>query len=365
MSHPVAAPAAASPALPAAARSMLRSVWPLLLMSSLVTAITLLAAVLGAGALDEAIIEGLIRLTIVLGLYLFIGNTGVISFGHIGFVVIGAYATAWQTCCVDNRAMYMPGLPGFLLAMDPHPLMAVAAGGLLAGLVALVTGLALMRLNGIAASIGTFAFFIVVHSVYLHWDSWTAGPRAIIGIPTVTTVGTALGLALSAMIAAFAYARSRSGIAARASRDDQVAAAASGVEVFRHRLIAFVLSAVLAGAAGGVMAEFLGMLTVSSFYLDMAFVTLAMLVVGGMQSLSGAVLGTLTLTILIEVLRRLETDVTVFGANLPANSAEVGLGLVMLSILVFRPEGLCRNREILWPFKGPAAGAAPAHRRQS
>ncbi len=104
----------------------------------------------------------------------------------------------------------------------------------------------------------------------------------------------------------------------------------------------------------------------SSFYLDMALVALSMLVVGGMQSLSGAVLGTILISILIEALRRLESEVTIFGANLPTNSAEVGLGMVMLLILICRPEGLCRNRELEWPFKpaGHALGAA-THRRQS
>jgi branched-chain amino acid transport system permease protein len=339
--------------------------WPLALMAALVVALTFALVQLGGGSLDEVIIEALIRLTMVVGLYIFVGNTGIISFGHIGFVVIGAYATAWQTCCFATRATYMPGLPSFLLAHDANPLLAVAMGGLLAGAVALVTGAALMRLNGIAASIGTFAFFIVVNSVYRHWDSWTAGSRAIIGIPAVTTIGSALTLALIAMVAAHLYTHSRSGISARAARDDQVAAMASGVMVLRHRLFAFVLSAILSGAAGGLMAEFLGMLTVSSFYLDMAFVILSMLVVGGMQSLSGAVIGTIAISALIETLRRLETDVTVFGANLPSNSAEVGLGFVMLLILIFRPDGLTRNREISWPFRSAAAGGGSAHRRQS
>ena len=344
---------------------MLRAAWPLVLMAALTVALTVLIQTWGGDSFSEALVEGLIRLTIVVGLYVFVGNTGIISFGHIGFVIIGAYGTAWQSCCVDNRAMFMPGLPDFLMTMDNDPLLAVLLGGALAGAVALVTGLVLMRLVGIAASIGTFAFFIVVHSVYLHWDGWTGGPRAVIGIPTATTVWSALAFALLAMLVAFLHARSRTGTSARAARDDEVAALASGVHVIRHRLIAFVLSAVMAGMAGGLMAQFLGMLTVSTFYLDMAFVTLAMLVVGGRQSLSGAVVGTIAISVLIDALRKLETDVTVFGANLPSNSAEVGLGLVMLLILIFRPDGLCRNREILWPFKREAGEAGGAHKRQS
>jgi branched-chain amino acid transport system permease protein len=344
----------------------LRYYWPLVLMAGVVTTLIVVLEWVTGGSLDQIIIEALIRLTIVLGLYVFIGNTGIISFGHIGFVIIGAYATAWQTCCFDTRAMFMPGLPAFLLAQNPNPLVAIAWSAILAGVVAMLTGFALLRLTGIAASIGTFAFFIVVHSVYLHWDGWTAGPRAIIGIPTVTTVWSALAVALIAMVAAFLYAGSRSGISIRAARDDQVAALSSGVEVFWHRLYAFVLSAVMAGAAGGLMAEFLGMLSVSSFYLDMTFVTLSMLVLGGTQSLSGAVLGTVTTSVLIGALRALESDFAIYGTNLPTNSAEVGLGLVILLMLILRPEGICRNREVYWPFKSVASTTDPAAtRRQS
>lgn len=351
---------------PRTSLARLRYYWPLVLMAGVVTTLIFALEWMTGGSFDQIIIEALIRLIIVLGLYVFIGNTGIISFGHIGFVIIGAYATAWQTCCFERRDMFMPGLPTFLLAQNPDPLVAIVWSAILAGVIALLTGLALLRLTGIAASIGTFAFFIVVHSVYLHWDGWTAGPRAIIGIPTVTTVWSALAVALIAMLVAFLYAGSRSGISTRAARDDQVAALSSGVEVFWHRLCAFVLSAVMAGAAGGLMAEFLGMLSVSSFYLDMAFVTLSMLVLGGAQSLSGAVLGTVTTSALIEALRALESDFTIYGTNLPTNSAEVGLGLVILLMLILRPEGLCRNREVYWPFRSAAITMDPAAtRRQS
>ena len=88
----------------------------------------------------------------------------------------------------------------------------------------------------------------------------------------------------------------------RASRDDDVAAKASGVRTVRERLIAFVLSAAV-GAGGGLYAEFLGSMTVDEFYLEMTFVTLAMLVVGGIGSLSGAVVGVVVVTFVVEFLR--------------------------------------------------------------
>jgi branched-chain amino acid transport system permease protein len=341
----------------------LRLVWPLLLMAALTVLVTVGFAAIGSEEINQALTEALIRMVLALGLYMFIGNSGIISFGHIAFVMIGANATTWQTCCEETRAMFMPGLPTFLLTHTTPPIAAALVGGGLAAAVALVAGAALMRLSGIAASIGTFALLMVVHSVYLRWNAWTAGPRVITGIPVVVDVWFALGFVLPAMAIAFFYGLSKSGMSLRAARDDQVAALACGVNVYGHRLLAFVLSAAVAGVAGGLMSQFLGMVTVSTFYLDMTFVALSMLVVGGMASLSGAVVGIIVMSIIIELLRRLETDVTIAGFGFPPNSAEVGLGVLMLLILLFRPTGLTRNREILWPFRAGELVSAQMRRQ--
>jgi len=95
----------------------------------------------------------------------------------------------------------------------------------------------------------------------------------------------------------------------------------------------------------------------------MTFVALSMLVVGGMASLSGAVVGIIVMSIIIELLRRLESDVTIAGMGFPRNTAEVGLGVLMLLILLFRPTGLTRNREILWPFRAGEVVSAQMRRQ--
>ena len=131
-------------------------------------------------ALDDRILartltEGLIRVVIVVALYMFIGNSGIMSFGHIGFMMIGAYATGWQTCCPYTREMFMPGLPGYLLDNSHHFVLAIFLAGLLSAFVAFIAGIALMRLSGIAASIGTFAFLMIIYSVYLRWEHLDLG----------------------------------------------------------------------------------------------------------------------------------------------------------------------------------------------
>jgi len=342
---------------------VVRYFWPLILLCTLLLIIVAAVDATGDIILAQTLIEGLVRIVIVVALYMFVGNSGIISFGHIGFVMIGAYATAWQTCCPGiAREMFMPGLPEYLLNNSHHFVLAIFLGGLLAAAVALIAGFAIMRLSGIAASIGTFAFLMVFYSVYLRWSTWTSGASSVIGLPTTTTPWVGLAYAVVTMIAAFLYTRSKWGLALRSSRDDEVAAKASGVNVFGQRLLAFVISAFFCGMAGGLFGHFLGMLTVDSFYLSMTFITLSMLVVGGMQSLTGAVVGVVVISVVIDVLRRLESGVGDFA--LPTSSAQVGVGLIMLLILIFRRTGITGNAEVYWPFK-PDISAAAALKRQS
>ncbi len=339
-----------------------RYFWPLIVLCLGLLIIVAIVDSTGDIILAQTLVEGLVRIVIVVAIYMFVGNSGIISFGHIGFVLIGAYATAWQTCCPYTREMFMPGLPTYLLNNSHHFVLAIFLGGVLAAVVALIAGFAIMRLTGIAASIGTFAFMMVFYSAYLRWSTWTSGASSVIGLPTTTTPWVGYAYAVVTITAAFLFTRSKWGLALRSSRDDEVAAKASGVNVFGQRLLAFVISAFFCGMAGGLFGHFLGMLTVDSFYLGMTFITLSMLVVGGMQSLAGAVIGVVVISVVIDVLRRLETGIG--GFSIPSSSAEVGVGLILLLILILRSSGITGNAEIYWPFKRDVSSEG-ALRRQS
>jgi len=93
---------------------LIRYFWPLVILCAGLLIVVAIVDVSGDIILAQTLVEGLVRIVIVAALYLFIGNSGIISFGHIGFVMVGAYATAWQTCCPYTREMFMPGLPFYL-----------------------------------------------------------------------------------------------------------------------------------------------------------------------------------------------------------------------------------------------------------
>jgi branched-chain amino acid transport system permease protein len=337
-----------------------------------VAVLVALGVLSGFKQLQLSLTEMLIRMTIVIGLYVFIGNSGILSFGHIGFVCIGAYAAGWATADPSWKQLMLTGLPDFLQDAQYPFLVAQVGAMILPSAVALGLGAAIMRLRGIAASIATFAFLMIVQSLYSNWDSVTAGASSLARLPTVVDPWIGLAFAVGAIAVAYLFQISRRGLLLRASRDDDVAAKASAVRIVRERLIAFMLSAAIAGAGGGLYAQFLGSMTVDEFYLEMTFVTLAMLVVGGLGSLSGAVTGVVVVTIVVQILRTLEGGVSIGAMRLalPPGTQEIGLGVVMALILILRPSGLTRGRELFeWRGPGPIAtgdiaAAAPFERAE-
>ncbi|MCL4067045.1 branched-chain amino acid ABC transporter permease [Pseudomonas sp. GX19020] len=291
----------------------------------------------------------LVQVTLVTGLYIFIGNSGVISFGHAAFACLGDYVVAWTTIRPMMKKNAMPGLPDWLMSMEIGWWAAAGLAALWAGIFNAI----LMRLSGIAASIATFAMLAMVNAIYSNWSGVTGGTSSIVGIPIIRSVWPYLAVASLAVILAWAYSISRDGLILRAARDEPTAARASGVDIPRARLIAFILSGAVMGAGGAMRALSIGVVTPNSFYLGLTFTTLSMLVVGGMGSLSGAVLGVMILSSLIQMLRWLEAGVQIGTTTfaLPGGVQEIGLGVVMILILMFRPTGIMGNRELNLPWR--------------
>ncbi|MEJ7139011.1 branched-chain amino acid ABC transporter permease [Amphibiibacter pelophylacis] len=312
-----------------------------LLLAAVLLALAALASVAAPG-LQRTLTEGLIRVVTVLGLFVFVGQSGVISFGHIAFMGVGAYAAAWLTMDPAIKPFVLGGLPEWLQALSLPWWQATLAGGALAAVAAAVTGIAILRLTGIAASIATFSLLAIFNVVYSSWDSVTAGTSSIVGVPTTVGIPQALGVALLALLLAEIHRHSRWGLALQAVREEPVAAQSCGIRALRMKLIAFVLSALVCGAAGALNAQYLGVVSPDEYYLPRTFITLAMLVIGGMSSLRGAVGGTVLISLLMELLTRLEAGVTLGSTTLalPHGAQEIAIGLLMIVMLIVRPHGL-------------------------
>jgi branched-chain amino acid transport system permease protein len=305
--------------------------------------------------------DTLVKVAIVVALYAFIGNSGVLSFGHISFVALGAWTAGVLTVPASEKPAIMPNLAHFLLHRHVSNVSSLVLAGVAGGVAAFVVGVPLMRLSGLAAGIATFAVLEITHNILQYEERIGPGLNAFSSVPETTGLRQAAIGAVVCIVVAFLYARSRFGRLLRATREDDAAARAVGASVYRQRLIAFTLSGFLAGLGGGLYVHLLPV-QVNSVYLDLTFITLAMLVVGGSTSLFGAVVGTLAVSSIDSWLSVAENGTSLFGwhLDLPAGSAEIVVGILMAAVLILRPSGLTGGRELRLrgvPWRGSASRA--------
>jgi branched-chain amino acid transport system permease protein len=303
---------------------------------------------------ETYVINALVNVAIVVALYVFIGNSGVLSFGHISFVAVGAWAAGVLSMPVEEKPAIMPSLASLLRDHTVGNIWSLALAAAVGAAFALVVGLPLMRLSGLAAGIATFGVLEITHNVLRYWEKIGPGLNTFSAVPETTgLLQASLGAGL-AVVVAFAYKRSRFGRLLSATREDATAARAVGVSVYRQRLIAFVLSGALAGFAGGLYVHLLPVNT-ESVYLNLTFLTLAMLVIGGATSLWGAVVGALAVSAVDSFLAEAESGIHVFGQSLdlPAGTRIVVVGALMALVLILRPAGLTGGRELTFRQRRP------------
>jgi branched-chain amino acid transport system permease protein len=247
----------------------------------------------------------------------------------------------------SEKPAIMPNLAGFLQHRHADNVESLLLAALVGGIAAFLVGIPLMRLSGLAAGIATFAVLEITHNLLQYQERIGPGLNAFSSVPETTGLRQAAIGAVVCIVVAFLYARSRFGRLLRATREDDAAARAVGASVDRQRLIAFTVSGFLAGLGGGLYVHLLPV-QVNSVYLDLTFITLAMLVVGGATSLFGAVVGALAVSALDSWLSVAENGTSLFGwhIDLPAGTAEIVVGVLMAAVLILRPSGLTGGREL-------------------
>jgi branched-chain amino acid transport system permease protein len=294
-------------------------------------------------ATDFFIVAGL-----VVALQVFVGNSGIVSFGHVAFFGTGAYVAALVAIPPPIKATALPDLPGTIQDFEGGLALAVLLGALAALALALVTGLALARMEETAMAMATLALLVMTHTVFANWEEVTRGTIGIFGIPRNVTLWIALGGGIAAAGVALAFKASPLGLALQATRDDPLAARSLGVNVARTRLVAWAMSALLMGGMGALWAKNALAFGPNEFFFAETFTLLSMLVIGGMASVSGAVAGAAVVTVATELLRDVERGLTIGPLSLPElpGAVQLAIALLIMVTLVFRPAGLFGGREL-------------------
>lgn len=319
--------------------------------------IPLVLIALGVGLFGGALLERItivlfINLVLVLGLQVFMGNSGVLSFAQIGFMGIAAYASILFSMTSQMKSIALPNLYPMLADVQLPFFPALLVGTLIATLVAAVVGFPLMRLTS-AAPIATFALLVIIHRVLINWDKVTNGARTIFGIERFTTLWISAAFGILFVILAYWFRETSLGLKLRASREDEHAAASIGINKVIVRWAAFIFSAFITGVAGVLWAHFITSFSPVSFFLKQTFLIITMLIIGGTGSVSGAVVGALVVTAIFEGMRGIENAINLssFIPFTVSGLTEVFLSTALIAILILKPAGITGGLEFKWPRK--------------
>ena len=336
-------------------------------------AITLFAILFGGGLLYQTIVDGgaaerlitimLIDAIVVVGIQIYIGNTGVLSFGHIGFGAIAGYAFALTAISPEEKVKRIPDVPFGLLDVHLNPWLAILVAVIVALIAAVIVGIGLARSGAesgaVAATVITLSLLFGSHELARNWPDLTGGDRAGLSF----RIGGALDSRIPILIVLFAailiarlFAQSRSGKLAVAAREDNLASRAMGVNPLVQQMVALLISVAVVSVGASLRVFQNGSILPDNFFFDYTLLTLVMLIVGGRNSVTGALLGVAIMTAGRELTRRLGQDgFEFFGIGLDEapldwifreNLQTVFFGLSMLGFMIWRPTGVLDDWEL-------------------
>ncbi len=282
------------------------------------------------------------------------GITGIFSLGHAGFMAIGAYTSALLTMSVQQKEMtfILDKLIWPFNSIQIPFLPATLIGGLVAAGFAFLIGWPSLRLSGDYLAITTLGFSEIIRILALNLRSVTNGALGLKGIPTYTNVWWAWGWLFATVLFIASLVNSSYGRALKAIREDRVAGESMGINVFRHQLMAFVVGGFFAGIAGSLYAHWLSTIDprTTTIGVLLTFNALIMIVIGGLGSISGAIIGAALFAFLTEWLRFLEESIRIFSFEF---SGIPGMRMLVLSalfviVMIFWPRGIMGKNELTW-----------------
>jgi len=312
----------------------------------LIATVCLLLAYYG---LEQLVVDNLIEYVIriilfcginailAVGLNLINGTTGQFSIGHAGFMAVGAYATAFSVIQLEDRFFVGQGGSLGFFSIGMVFTIALLVGGLCAAIAGLLVGVPSLRLRGDYLAIVTLGFGEIIrlvfnNALFLGGATGYSGGRPL-GLPVYTSLFWVLTWATIAIVLIGNLTYSSYGRALRAIREDEIAAEAMGIPTTRYKVLAFVISSASAGIAGGLFAHLQSTIRPDDFKFDRSIDMIVMIIVGGLGSVTGAVLGAAIVGITLELTRDLQ------------QYRLVAYALMLILLMLFRPQGMLGRRE--------------------
>lgn len=305
-----------------------------------------------------------VNVILALSLNLIYGFTGMFSLGHAGFMAIGAYVCSVLILAPAQKEMLFilePAYDWVQQAQAPF-FVAVMAGGLAAALFGALVGIPLLRLGDDYLGMATLGFAEIIRVLAINIPRVTNGALGFKGIPDHANLWWNYAWCVFTLAFVVRLVTSNSGNVLKAIRDDETAAKAMGIDVFRHKLLAFTIGAFFAGVGGALLGSLLATIDPKMFTFVLTFNVLMIVVTGGLGSITGSVLAGIVITILLEWLRVVENPLTLGDWELPGipGMRMVVFSLALICIILFRREGFMGKREFRWEWLIRARGGRKA-----
>ncbi len=282
------------------------------------------------------------------------GITGIFSLGHAGFMGLGAYTAALLTMSVAQKQMtfFIEPLISPLDKISIPFLPALLIGGVVAAFFGLLIGIPTLRLGGDYLAIATLGFGEIIVVVFNNTINITNGALGLKGLSPYTNLWWTYGWAVFTVFFITRLVNSSYGRALKAIRENEVAAQAMGVNIFYHKVLAFIVGAFFAGIGGGLLAHLLTTINPVAFNFFLTFNILIVIVIGGLGSITGSVIAGFFFPILLEWLRFIEAPMDIFGIHIPGipGMRMVVFSLLLLIVMIFYQRGLMGRSEFSWDF---------------
>jgi len=293
-----------------------------------------------------------IYIILALSLNLLNGFTGLFSLGHAGFMAVGAYVSALLTMSPQLKEMnyfltpIVPVLKNVTLPFFPALLIA----GLVSALVGLLIGAPILRLKDDYLAIATLGFSEIIRVLITNAQPITNGAQGLKGLPRFSTTYTVWAVAGAMVLFMVLLMRSSYGRTMKAVRDDDLAAEAMGINVFKVKVTAFTASSFWAGVGGALLGHMITTIDPKMFTFSLTFNIVLIVVLGGTGSITGSVLAAILVTVLMEALRFLDEPMNFLFIH---TAGTPGLRMVVFSILlmlvvIFRQKGIMGGKEFSW-----------------
>ncbi len=293
-----------------------------------------------------------IYIVLAVSLNLINGYIGMLSLGSAGFMALGAYVSALLTMSAQVKQMnfFLTPIVPILANVELPFIVALLIGGLIAAFVAFLIGFPVLKLTDDYLAIATLGFGEIVRVVFTNMQPITNGPLGLKGLPSYTNIYWSWGWAFFTVIVIGFLIKGSYGKAFKAIRENEIAAKAVGINVMKYKLMAFVISAFFTGIGGGLLAHLIGTIDPLMFRFILTFNIVLIIVLGGLGSISGSIIGSIIFVIALEGLRFLDAPMNFGLFTIPGvpGTRMVVFSAILLFIILFYRKGIMGRQELSW-----------------